>query len=295
MHNCPPASKWSIAVWQGASGTAAGDALAACGAGSVAAAYSLDSQTGAWSRWFAGKPDVSNLPPLNDIQGVLALGSATTPQPTATLTPTATPTRTPTPAATQTPAPKVFTGQGDKSTSVFSVGTWSFTVKWTTASESPEYAGFSFYVYPEGETVSYVCDADFDGVGSDSTVCRGGPGNFYIKVLTANLSSWRIEITGPPAVASLPATFTGQGYKETPAFHVAGSSFTVKWTTASDSPEYAGFSFYIYPEGETMSYVCDADFDGVGSDSTVCYAGQGDFYAKVLQANLTSWKLEIKE
>jgi len=75
MHNCPPAGKWSIAVWEGESGTAAADALAACGAGAVAAAYSLDSQTGAWSRWFAGKPDVSNLAPLNDMQGVLALGS----------------------------------------------------------------------------------------------------------------------------------------------------------------------------------------------------------------------------
>ncbi len=74
MHNCPPAAKWSIAVWDGESGTAASDALAACGADAVAAAYSLDSQTGAWSRWFAAKPDVSNLPPLNDMQGVLALG-----------------------------------------------------------------------------------------------------------------------------------------------------------------------------------------------------------------------------
>ena len=192
MHNCPPPSKWSIAVWQGASGTAAGDALAACGAGSVAAAYSLDSQTGAWSRWFAGKPEVSNLPPLNDMQGVLALGSAT--GPTATATPAATPTHTPTPAATQTPAPKVFTGQGDKTTSVFSADTWSFTVKWTTASDDPEWAGFSFYIYPEGETGVHVCDADFDGVGSDSTTCYAGQGDFYAKVLAANLTSWKLEI-----------------------------------------------------------------------------------------------------
>jgi len=90
MHNCPLAGKWSIAVWEGESGTAAGDALATCGAGAVDAAYSLDPQTGSWSRWFAGKPDVSNLPPLNDMQGVLALGSAT--GPAATPTPTATPT-----------------------------------------------------------------------------------------------------------------------------------------------------------------------------------------------------------
>ena len=77
MHNCPPAGKWSIAVWEGDTSTAAADALAACGADAVAAAYSLDSATGAWSRWFAGKPDVSNLPPLNDMEGVLALGAGT--------------------------------------------------------------------------------------------------------------------------------------------------------------------------------------------------------------------------
>ena len=88
----------------------------------------------------------------------------------------------------------VFTGQGDKNTSVFSVGTWSFTVKWTTASDSPEYASFSVYIYPEGETVSYVCNADFDGVGSDSTVCYAGPGDGYALVLAANLTSWKLEI-----------------------------------------------------------------------------------------------------
>ena len=81
MHNCPPAGKWSIAVWEGDSGAAADAALATCGANTVAAAYSLDPQTGGWSRWFAGKPDVSNLPPLNDLQGVLALGAARWPSP----------------------------------------------------------------------------------------------------------------------------------------------------------------------------------------------------------------------
>jgi len=98
MQNCPLAGRWSIAVWDGQSGTAATNALATCGAGAVDAAYSLDPQTGAWSRWFAGKPEVSNLPPLEDMQGVLALGSAATPTPTAT--PTLTPTTAPAAAAT---------------------------------------------------------------------------------------------------------------------------------------------------------------------------------------------------
>ena len=111
MHNCPPAGKWSIAVWEGDSGAAADAALATCGANSVAAAYSLDPQTGGWSRWFAGKPDVSNLPPLSDLQGVLALGAGGGPAVTAT------------PAATPTPAGPPMPGTGD----VTLVSTNSFT------------------------------------------------------------------------------------------------------------------------------------------------------------------------
>jgi hypothetical protein len=102
MHNCPVAGNWSIAVWEGESAEPT-DALATCGAGAVAAAYSLDPQTGAWSRWFAGKPNVSNMSPLNPVHGVLALGSATAPTPTPTPSTSVTPFVTATPAATPTP------------------------------------------------------------------------------------------------------------------------------------------------------------------------------------------------
>lgn len=77
MHNCPLAGKWAISVWEGPDATPPDDALALCGPDAVDAAYSLDAQTGSWWRWFAGKPDVSNLPPFDDMQGILALGSAT--------------------------------------------------------------------------------------------------------------------------------------------------------------------------------------------------------------------------
>ena len=110
MQNCPPAGKWSIAVWEGDSGAAADAALATCGANTVAAAYSLDAQTSGWSRWFAGKPEVSNLPPLNDLQGVLALGAG------------GSPTVTPNPTATPTPIVPPIPGTGDVtvvSTNVF--------------------------------------------------------------------------------------------------------------------------------------------------------------------------------
>jgi len=98
MHNCPQAGKWAISVWEGPDGTDTGQALATCGAGAVSVAYYLDPQTGGWLGWFAGRPEISNLTTLNDLQGVLALGSASAPV------------ATPTPASTPTPAPKPAPG-----------------------------------------------------------------------------------------------------------------------------------------------------------------------------------------
>jgi hypothetical protein len=75
MHNGPSSGKWSIAVWEGDDGVAADQALATC-AEEVAAAYALDPDTGQWSRWFAGKPEISNLSSVDNMEGVLALGAA---------------------------------------------------------------------------------------------------------------------------------------------------------------------------------------------------------------------------
>jgi len=291
------AAGWQNAGWTGADGTAPEEAFA-CAEGKYAAAYRYT--TGGWEGYFPGLPDSSSMTDLAQYDAFLILVTAPltcdmstggAPAPGPTPTPGVTPTPSPTPTAT--PSPIVFTGQGDKDTSSFHVPGSSFTIGWTTQSDSPEYAGFSIYVYPEGEDLLYVCEADFDGVGSDSTVCHAGPGDFWIAVLTANLSSWRIEIGGPPPLSDIPVTFTGQADKDTSSFHVSGLSFTIAWNTQSDSPEYAGFSIYVYPEGETALYACSADFDGIGSDSTVCHAGPGDFWIAVLTANLSSWRVDV--
>jgi hypothetical protein len=75
LFNCPEAGKWAISVWDGADGTDTDPALATCGNDAVSAAYSLDSHTGGWLRWFPGRPEISNLTTLNDLQGIIALGS----------------------------------------------------------------------------------------------------------------------------------------------------------------------------------------------------------------------------
>jgi hypothetical protein len=45
----------------------------------VEAAYWLDPEWQAWLRYFAGHPELSSLPTLDDFQGILALGAKPTP------------------------------------------------------------------------------------------------------------------------------------------------------------------------------------------------------------------------
>jgi hypothetical protein len=274
--------------------------------GAVEAMWRHDAALNQFEGFSPAAPQASDLLTVNFLDPVwLCLPGTLTPVSTAvpcspSPPPSPVPTATPKPATATPPvgngqASIVFTGQGDKDTASFQVGYSPFAVKWTTQSDIPEYAGFFFLLYPEGETITYACTATFDGVGTDNTVCYAPAGRYWIRVLAANLTSWRIEVGPPPPTSTLPVTFTGRGDKDTPTFHVESQSFTVAWTTASGSPQAANFAFLIYPEGETASFVCTADFAGVGSDSTACHAGPGDFYAVVLSANLDSWSLEITQ
>jgi hypothetical protein len=74
MEGCPEPGKWAISVWNGEAGTPTGLALATCPAVKVATAYWLDPQTQKWKRYFDGKPDVTNLLELREMQGLIAMG-----------------------------------------------------------------------------------------------------------------------------------------------------------------------------------------------------------------------------
>lgn len=78
---CPPAGRWSLAVWSGGSDTLTAEALAACGSVPVEAAYWLDPETQVWLRYFAGHPELSSLQTLDNFQGILALGAQPAPAP----------------------------------------------------------------------------------------------------------------------------------------------------------------------------------------------------------------------
>jgi len=75
MEGCPQPGRWAISVWNGATGTSPSDALATCSAVGVAAAYWIDPQTQAWKRYFEGRPEISNLSDLRELQGLITLGA----------------------------------------------------------------------------------------------------------------------------------------------------------------------------------------------------------------------------
>ncbi len=74
MEGCPKLGKWAISVWNGATGTVTSQALATCPAVTVALAYWIDPQTQAWKRYVDGRPDISNLTDLREMQGLITLG-----------------------------------------------------------------------------------------------------------------------------------------------------------------------------------------------------------------------------
>jgi len=94
VFNCPSPGKWAISVWVGPDHTDTREVLNTCGASAVAAAFAFDPGSRMWSRWVDLRPDISNLPMLNEFEGFLALGAEGVP---ATAIPTPTPTPAPTP------------------------------------------------------------------------------------------------------------------------------------------------------------------------------------------------------
>jgi len=89
---------------------------------------------------------------------------------------------------------KTFTGIEDKTTDLFTIPSsaskWKATWTTTYKEEYSQYAAFYCFVYPSGETAAYT--TSFDGLSGESFVYETG--SFYLKVLAANLESWRIEV-----------------------------------------------------------------------------------------------------
>lgn len=88
-------------------------------------------------------------------------------------------------------------------------------------------------------------------------------------------------------------TFTGSAYKTTELFHIPSETWRINWTYTGGS--LAVFGFYVYPEGETVSYVESLSAMGSSkSDVTYIYEGQDNFYIELLAANIDPWTLTVQ-
>lgn len=71
-----------------------------------------------------------------------------------------------------------------------------------------------------------------------------------------------------------PITITGSGDKTSPPFTVTTAEWIIDWSYSCDDPEFVVFWVFIYPRGETASYI-----EGIWaaenqtSGSTYSYAG----------------------
>ena len=125
---------------------------------------------------------------------------ASTPIPSPTPTPIPTPSPSPTPTATspsQTFQPIVITGSGTKTSPPFKITTEEWIVNWSYTSDDPEFAVFSFFIFPRGELTIFVESVMFPEGTSGSTYSYAGPGEYYIKIAAANIKSWTITIKPP--------------------------------------------------------------------------------------------------
>lgn len=105
--------------------------------------------------------------------------------------------------------------------------------------------------------------------------------------------------TSAPASRPLPATFNpitlrGTDSETTPPFTVTTKEWIIDWSYSTDDPDFAIFSFFVYPRGETASYAESVLFPKVTSGTTYSYAGPGEYYIKTAAGNITQWEITIR-
>ena len=84
-------------------------------------------------------------------------------------------------------------GKGYKNTETFHVNSKQWKVSWNFYSEDEGHGVFYVYAMREDGTATDKAVSYSGGSGSDSTILRSGPGDCYLKIMSAN-GSWQIIV-----------------------------------------------------------------------------------------------------
>ena len=93
-------------------------------------------------------------------------------------------------------------------------------------------------------------------------------------------------------------TFSGTDDIETDTFQIKGDKFKLKVKATGDASdvEYLMLSFFTYEVGEDQIYVSldELNFTQMSeTDEFIINEGPGEYYLKVLAANLDNWEIEV--
>lgn len=155
----------------------------------------------------------------------------------------------------------------------------------------------------DGNITYYEWDFDGNGVYDWSSTTTGSTTHVYNSAGTYTAKFRVTDDDGATATNTctvtvtviqswhMVTTFTGVGNKDTDSFTIQGAKWRITWTTV-EANEYALFGGFAYPEGETAMYV--SYFNGLSGD-TIVHQGNGNYYLKIIVANLDSWSVTIED
>lgn len=119
--------------------------------------------------------------------------------------------------------------------------------------------------------------------------------NIVISVYSTRLPqaiSGEIPILGKKPVAS----FSDKKDKITDVVKIKNSRWRIDWKMTTTDTKWASFSLIIYSKGETGRYVSLISRPITSPEGTEYVSeGEGDFYIKVMTANVSNWEIRIYE
>ncbi|MDD5699967.1 MAG: hypothetical protein PHH00_02115 [Candidatus Nanoarchaeia archaeon] len=93
--------------------------------------------------------------------------------------------------------------------------------------------------------------------------------------------------------------FNGVETENTASFNIQGNQSKITYTLVPNQfPESSFFNLFIYPEGETSVYtdtIALGEGKASGTNSSTFSLAPGDYYFKVIVANLDSWDIQVQD
>jgi len=125
--------------------------------------------------------------------------------------------------------------------------------------------------------------------------------NSQIQQLQEQVNSLTQEVTrlrallGPIRTGAwnLIKTFQGASGFITDYFYVAGADLRINWTWRSSAEQFAGFSIYIYKEGQTVFTGAFLSLQDKGT-TFVHNLTPANYYLKISEANLDQWIITVE-